>query len=287
VSTIAILGAGAIGAATGYRLAQRNRVRRIRLVDAQRNAAQGKALDIRQSGPIHGFDTDIDVAADPLSITGADAIVLADSIDEGEWIGDRGLALLQQLARAGTTAPIVFAGPAQFELIDAACTELKYEPSRLIGTASTALTSAVQSLAALELQLSAVELTVAGRPNGFVIGWSAAAAAGSLVTDMVPAHRLRALTSMLPRLWPPGPHAIGAATAVVVEALVFGSRRLHTATTIVDGLAGARGAAISLPMRLGRHRVLSYAMPSLSAQERTELMNGVQAALSLTHSPRR
>jgi hypothetical protein len=77
----------------------------------------------------------------------------------------------------------------------------------------------------------------------------------------------------LRRLWPPGPLAIAASTVPVIEGLVAGSRALHPALTILDGTLGARGRAVMLPLELGRGRVLSHILPSLSPQERTELMN--------------
>ena len=99
--------------------------------------------------------------------------------------------------------------------------------------------------------------------------------AGVLVTDRVPAHRLIAVSESLAGLWPPGPVAIAAATAPIVEALVSGSRRWHPAMTVVDGVLGARGRAVLLPLELGRGRVLAHVIPSLSPQERTELLNSV------------
>jgi hypothetical protein len=152
---------------------------------------------------------------------------------------------------------------------------LKVPADRLIGTASSAMVGAVQAVAGLELGLAAVELTVVGRPPALVIGWSAAAVDGSLVSEQIAAHRLLAISQMLPRLWPPQPYAIASATAPIVEALVAGSRKRHPALTLLDGQLGARGRAVMLPLGLGRGRVLSHVVPSLSPQERTEMVNGI------------
>ena len=124
----------------------------------------------------------------------------------------------------------------------------------------------------MELGLSSVELTVVGRPPRFVVGWSAASAAGSLIVDRVPAHRLLAISESLARFWPPGPCAIGSATAAIVEALIFGSRRMHPALTVGDHGLGAAGSAVMVPLELGRLRVLSHVVPSLSPQERTAVL---------------
>ena len=275
MSLVAILGAGPIGAATAERLARRGRVRAVRLIDTDRLVGAGKALDIRQSGPITGADTHVTAAEDPLAATGADVIVIADDVAQGEWTGDAGLALVQKLVRAGASAPIVFAAPSQTRLLEQTGRELGVPADRLAGSAASVVDSTVRGLAGLELGVSSVEVTVVGRPPRFVIGWSAAAVAGSLVVERVPAHRLLAISQSIERFWPPGPYAIGAATAAIVEGLTFGSRRFLPALTVGPHGVGPAGTAVMLPLELGRLRVLSHVVPSLTPQERTALINGL------------
>ena len=269
MSSVAIFGAGLIGAATAESLARRARVAGVRLVDADSPVAAGKALDILQAGPITGVDTRVSASADPLSATGASVIVIADTVKDGEWAGDGGLSLVDQLVRAGASAPIVFAGPSQTALLEASARDLKLPSHRLIGSASSAIVGTARSLAGMELGLASVELTVVGRPPRFVVGWSAASASGTLIIERVPAHRLLAISQSLSRFWPPGPYAIGAATAVIVEALIFGSRRMHPALTVGEHGLGPAGSAVMVPLQIGRLRVLSHVIPSLSPQERT------------------
>src|SRR5204862_1732287 len=116
----------------------------------------------------------------------------------------------------------------------------------------------------------AVQLTLAGRPPAFVIGWSTATVSGSPVTDRLPAHRLLAISQTVERLWPMGPYAIASATAVVVKALLEGSRQLIPALAMFDGELGLRRVAGILPLELGQGRILKRVTPVLSPQERTE-----------------
>jgi malate/lactate dehydrogenase len=127
----------------------------------------------------------------------------------------------------------------------------------------------VAALVSLEWNGSAseVNVTVAGRPPRFVVGWSSANAGGSPIESRVPAHRLLALSDSLARLWPPAPQAIAAATAPVIEALAFGSRKLHQAAVVLDGEFGVRNAAAMIPLELGHGRVKRRVMPSLSPLE--------------------
>jgi malate dehydrogenase len=278
MATVAILGAGPIGAAIAHKLAERGRVREIRFVDGTPAVASGKALDVMQSGPISHFDTRLVAMDSPLAATGADAIVVADDTASGEWQGDRGLARVQQLVRAGTTAPFVFAGPNQTWLMETAHAELKVPADRLIGTAASGLAGALRAIASVELGFTGAEFAVTGRPPAFVIGWSSATVGGALVTDRVPAHRLVAISQSIRKLWPPAAQAIAAPTAQIVEGLIIGSRKLHQAMTILDGEFGVRHVAAMLPLRLGHGRVLDRVPPSLSPQERTQLINELGSA---------
>lgn len=275
MSTVAILGAGPIGASLAHRLSQRQRIRALRLIDADGSAANGKALDIRQSGPVEHFDTIVHASDNVLDAVGAAVIVIADEVSGGEWEGERGLALVMQLTRAGAKAPIVFAGTRQVWLMEKCFTEVKVAADRLIGTAPSAMATAARAWAGLELGLGSVDVLVVGRPPRFVVGWTAATTAGALLSERIAPHRLLALSQSLGRLWPPGPLAIASATAPIVEALAMGSRKLHSALMLLDGVLGARARAVMLPLALGHGRVISHQMPSLSHQERTELMNAI------------
>lgn len=275
--TVAILGAGPIGASIAHTLARRARVRDVCLIDAAASVAAGKALDIKQSGPVEGYDTRVSGDGDALAAVGASVIVIADSHESGEWEGDRGLALVRQLVSAGATGPFVFAGPKQTWLMEAAAAELGIAADRILGTAAAALTGAVRGLVALETNGSGadVSLVVTGRPPAFVIAWSSATIGGALITDRVPAHRLLAISNQMKGLWPTGPYAIAAATAPIVEGLLSGTRAQVPAVTIVDRDLGVRNRAALLPVTLGNGRVLAQHKPTLSQQEHVDFMNAL------------
>ena len=99
MSFIAILGAGALGGTLAHRLAARGRVNEVRLIDEHPTIAQGKALDIQQSGAVEGFSTRSTSASAIEAAAGADAIVIADSSQgDVEHSGEGGLALVRRIA---------------------------------------------------------------------------------------------------------------------------------------------------------------------------------------------
>lgn len=274
---VAILGAGEIGAATAFALARRARVADVRLIDAAGTVAAGKALDMRQTGPVEGFDTRLSGHAGVLDAVGAAAIVIADAVETGEWHGDAGLALVKKLVAAGATAPLVFAGPRQTWLMEAAVRELGADRDRVVGTAASAVHAGVRALVALEVNGSAVDvqLPVVGRGPAFTIGWTSGTVAGTALASAMPAHRMLAVAELIRKMWPPKAQAIGAATAVVVEGLLMGARRQLYASTVLDGEFGERGVAAMLPLSLGHGRITARLTPSLSTQERVDLLNAL------------
>jgi len=272
---VALLGAGPIGASIAHRLSERGPARDILLIDDNAGVAQGKALDIMQAGPIEGSHARLTGGSDPLAAAGADVVVLADDTVKGVWAGDAGLQLIGQLMRAGTTAPFVFAGASQIPLMETAARELHVPGDRLIGTAASAIEPIVASLVNIELGRTGTVVCVTGRPPAVTVAWSAATIGGTLLTDLVPAHRLLAIAQSIARFWPPGPQATAAPTARVIEALLSGCRRSLSAMTILDGELGVRGRAGLLPLEIGNRRVLQRNVPSLSPQERTETITSL------------
>lgn len=274
---VAILGAGPTGAAVAQALTWRGRVRDVRLIDEAATVAAGKALDLRQTGPISGTDTRLSGLDDPLAAVGADAIVIADAHGDGPWTGDRGLALVRRLRAAGATAPLVFACPDQTWLVEAAVRELGMPADGVVGTAAAAIAGAARALVALEVNGSGVDVSLhaCGRPPACIIAWSSATIGGSAVADRVSAHRLRAIAAQVAVLWPPGPYAIAAATVPVVEGLLSGTRRDTPGVVVLGGEFGQRGVACLLPLALGNGRVQARGVPSLSPQERTAVLNSL------------
>jgi len=273
MARVAILGAGDLGGAIAQRLAERARVGAVCLIDEAAGVAAGKALDIRQSGPVLRSDVHVTAESDVLAAVGAAVIVLAGDVGGGEWTGARGLSLIEKLERAGSRSPLVFAGPGQAELMEACAAKLGVAANRMMGTAVGATVGAARALAGAEIDQSGVDVSIAlaGRPPSLVIGWSAARVGGTLLSERLPAHRMLAISSTIGRLWPPGPHAIASATAPVVEALVAGSRRQHQALAILEGEYGVRGIAAMLLLTLGHGRILDRREPTLSPRERVSV----------------
>jgi malate dehydrogenase len=271
---IAIIGGGPIAGALAHKLAARDRVREVRLIDDEVKVVQGKALDIRQSSPIENFSTAVTASADLSAASGADVVVLADPASgSGEHSGESALAIVRKLLAMGVTSPIVCAGATQREVIGMAVGELRVPAARIVGSAPFALESALRAMAGLALDGSGVEvsLRVMGvPPHGAVVAWEEASAFGQPLGSELPPHEIAALAARIPGLWPPGPYALGSAAARVVEAIVDGSRRRYSCFVSLG-----RGRVAAMPVELGPDGVRRVLEPLLTRQERTRLENAI------------
>lgn len=276
---IAIAGCGALGGALAHKLAGRDRVAEIRLIDPEGRIAQGKALDILQSSPVEQFSTRITSADAWTAAAGADVVVVADDGPSSQELsGESGLAILRQIADVAGSAPILFAGAAQRELMARTSVELKVPRRRLLGSAPLALESAMRAMAGVLLDGSGVDvmLRIVGvPPNAAVVAWEEAAAFGLPLSSQLAAHQIAMLNSKIRGLWPPGPYALASAASRVAEGLLGRSRRRFSCFVPLER-GPVRDSVVAMPVELGPEGVRRVLEPSLTRQEQTLLENAFE-----------
>jgi len=275
MATICIVGAGELGGSTAHALARGERVRRVLLIDEDGAIAAGKALDIQQSGAVEGFHTRVDGTNDLTRVAGGAVVVIADSGRASqEWSGEIGLSMIARLKGFIGTAPIVFAGASQSDLILSVGREAGLNRRRLIGAAPEGLAGAVRAIVALEARCSPSEVTLAvlgTPPSGFLVPWGEASIGGYSLERVLTQVQLRRLETRLARLWPPGPQTLGLAAAKIAEAMVTSSRRSMSVLTVLGGEFGVRDRAGVLPCMLTPSGIAHVRLPDLNTRERVQL----------------
>jgi malate dehydrogenase len=275
---LAIVGAGALGAAVAHLAARRNVVRAITLIEDSGRVAAGKALDIAQAAPVEGFATQIDGTTDLSRAAGAEVVIVADRSGPGEWQGEEALMLLKRLAQFAPDAVILCAGAQHRELIDRGVRELQIARGRLFGTAPDALAAGARALVALAVDGSAqdVAMAILGVPPAHtVIAWEDATISGSALTRSLDEPARRRLVARIPALWPPGPYALASVAVKALDAMAGRTRRTASCFVGPDLTSGVRTRTAALPVRLGPAGIVEYVVPSLSAGERVALDNAM------------
>jgi malate/lactate dehydrogenase len=267
---VAIFGAGDLGGALARALATAGVVGRVTLIDDAHQVAAGKALDIRQSGPIEASDTIVDAAADVDGADAADMLVLADRFGHGEWNGDAALQLVSRLA-VQCEAPIICAGAGQHEVMALAVDELQVAVHRLIGSAPTAASAIARTLAADAAGVSPTDVLVPvlGLPPGWVLAWGQATAAGAPLDGMAP-HVAARIEQALAGAWPAGPYSLASAAAAVVHAALMASRR-RLSCFVAAPFGGVRPVVFAQQVRLAPGGVAAVTIPDLTPRQRVTL----------------
>jgi len=273
--TVAILGAGDLGGALARTLASGGAVSRIVLIDDARAVAVGKALDIRQAGPIESYDTAIDGSDDLHEADGADVVVLADRYGQPESSGEAGLALVDRVVRMAS-GPLVFAGAGHHMLMTLAIKELKVATARLIGSAPVAAGAAARALMAPALDASPVDVTIPilGLPPAWVLVWDRACSAGAPV-DMPP-HAAARVEQVLAASWPPGAYSLASAASEVTRAILTGSRRRFCCFQATP-FGSIHPVVFAAPVTLGSSGIVTVVVPELTPRQRVGLESTVLA----------
>lgn len=277
MAIVAIVGAGNLGGSLAHKLASRDRVSQVQLIDTLGRIAAGKAADIQQASAVERFHTRVTAHETYDAAGDANVIVLAGPAEtpDGEWTEEAGLDVAGQVSRINRRAVIICAGASHRVLVKRAVSEHRISRCRLIGSAPSAFRSALQAIVAVEVGCSASEVSLAVMgipPHHVVVPWSEANVRGSEIGQLLDAPRLARLRDKVPRVWPPGPYALASATARVCEAIVDGAGlRSMPCFVVLDGELNTKGPSAAAMVELGATGVTRILEPSLSVQERVQL----------------
>jgi malate dehydrogenase len=276
--SVTILGAGDLAATLARRLAEKELARRVVLVDAEDGRARGKALDIAQSGPVEGFDVSVEGAPRLDAAGAADVLVVADSpaLEEASLSRARALELAGSLVPAVGTGALVVAGAQAAGLVEAAVAR-GLARERVLGSAPVAFAAALRRRLATELQVEprAVGGVVLGLPPSLAVAPVGSALVGGLPVERLSAVALkRSLAALSSRS--PGPVALAAAAARVVEALAGSRPSVLPVFAALDGEYGHRGVALAVPACLAAGRVASLLEVDLQPVERVAFDNAAE-----------
>jgi malate dehydrogenase len=258
MQTVAILGAGELGATLARRLAEAEVARRVVLVDADVGRAQGKALDLLQAGPVEDFDTRIAGCAALAEAGAADVIAVADPAGLPE-LGPGtppSPSFVKELVAAAGEAALVIAGADPVAYVAAVC-RAGLPRHRVIGSAPVAAAAALRRRLASELDApaSGVAVTVLGRPpDRYLLPRGTATLGGVPIERLSPVAERRALEGLRSRRL--GPVSLAAGALAVIRALA-GESTVLPVVALLDGELGHRKAALAVPARLGRGRLQS------------------------------
>jgi malate dehydrogenase len=288
---VTVVGAGNVGATLVQRLAERDYAD-IVMVDIIEGLPQGKALDLRETGPILGYDSHVIGTNAYRDTAGSDVCVITSGLPRKPGMSRDDLVetnmkivreVTQKLAKASPkTILIVVSNP-----LDAMChvalKASRFPRERVIGMAGVLDTARFRSFIAEELKVSVKDVeayVLGGHGDSMVPLVRYTSVAGVPVEKLIEKQRLNEIVQRtrdggaeVVALLKSGSayYAPSAAVAEMVDSIILDKKRILPCAAHLKGEYGYQGLYIGVPCKLGAKGLEEIVEIELSATERRAL----------------
>jgi malate dehydrogenase len=300
---ITIIGAGNVGATTAHWCAAAE-LGDIVLLDIPQteDMPKGKALDLRQSSPIMGFDSHIIGTTDYKDTHGSDVVVITAGIPRKPGMSRDDLlstnakimtSVCEQIRSTSQHAVVIVVSNPLDAMVQRAQQVTGFEPSRVIGQAGVLDTARYRTFLAMELGVSVEDiaaLLMGGHGDTMVPIPSCTSVGGIPVLQLIKPERLDEIIKRtanggaeIVSLLKTGSayYAPAAATTQMVEAIVRDKKRLIPCAAYCDKEYGVGGYYVGVPIILGASGVERIIELDLSATERVAFDKSVDSVKQL------
>jgi malate dehydrogenase len=296
-----VVGAGHVGATVAQYAVERE-LGDVVLVDILEGIPQGKALDLAQAGPVHGYDSvlagsngyDDTADSDVVVITAGMARKPGMTRDDllfknAEIVG----AVVDQVASRSRNAILILVTNPLDAMVQLAWKRSGFPPQRVIGMAGALDSARFRAFIARELEVSVENVTafvLGGHGDTMVPLPRYSTVAGIPITDLLPADRIEALVARtanggaeIVALLKSGSayYAPGAATVEMIEAILKDKKKILPCAAYLDGPYGVKGVYVGVPVKLGRAGVEKIIEIKLTAGENAAFQKSVGAVREL------
>lgn len=285
---VTVIGAGNVGATVAECVARKDMVQEVVLVDIVEGMPQGKALDMTESGPIHGFDTRVVGSNGYEATAGSEICVITAGLARKPGMSRDDLLAKNAQIVGSVTEQFVAHNPDAILIIVSnpldVMTYVAYMTSgfpsrRVMGMAGVLDTARYRAFLSLELGVSVKDiqaLLMGGHGDTMVPLPTYTTVGGIPVTQLIDRETLDAIVQrtkmgggeivklMGTSAW----YAPGAGAAEMVEAIVKDSGRVLPCAVWLNGEYGLDGMFMGAPARLGANGVEEIIEVELSADER-------------------
>lgn len=298
---VTVVGAGNVGGTTAQRLAERNYADVV-LVDIVEGLPQGKALDILESGPILGYDSDVIGANDYEVTAGSDVVVITSGSPRKPGMSRDDLLKTNQNIVGSVTEEVVKRSPETILVVvanplDAMC-HVAMETSgfpreRVIGMAGILDTARYRTFIAQELEVSVRDvfaLVLGGHGDTMVPLPSMATVGGVAITELLPEDRVEAIVQ---RTRQGGAEIVGllksgsafyapsAAVLEMIDAILLDQKRVLPCATYLQGEYGIDDLFVGVPVKLGAAGIEEVVELDLQQSELVELQTSAGSVREL------
>ena len=298
---ITVVGAGNVGATCAQRLAERGYAD-IVLVDIIEGMPQGKALDILESGPVVGFDSNVIGTNSYADTAGSDIAIITSGVPRKPGMSRDDLVLTNMKIVKGVTEELVKASPNCIIIVVAnpldAMAQLAFKVSgfprnRVMGMSGILDTARFRTFLAQELGVSVEDVAayVLGGHGDTMIPLTRMATVGGVpVTEVLPEETISKIVERTVKgggeivaLLKTGSafYAPSAGVVQMVDAIVLDKQKILPCAAYLDGEYGINGVFVGVPAKLGKNGMEQIIEIKLMPEEEAALKKSVDAVREL------
>ena len=299
---VTVVGAGNVGASVAQYIVERG-LADVVLTDVVEGLPQGKALDLLQAGPVHGYDCQLTGANDYAQTAGSDILVVTAGLARKPGMSRDDLlfknaeivgGIVQDLVRRSPEAILIVVTNPLDAMVQLAFRKSGFPKQRVIGMAGILDSARFRTFIARELDVSVENVTafvLGGHGDTMVPLPRYSTVAGIPITDLLPKDRIEALVTRtanggaeIVSLLKTGSafYAPGASVVEMVEAILKDKKKILPCAAYLEGEYGIRGLYIGVPVKLGRRGIEQIVEISLTPDENTALQRSASAVKELT-----
>ncbi len=298
---ITVVGAGNVGASVAQYAVEKE-LGDVVLVDVVEGIPQGKALDLLEAGPVHGYDSLLTGSNTYDETANSDIVVITAGLarkpgmtrddllfKNAEIVGS---VVDQVVARSRNAILILVTNPLD-AMVQLAWKKSGFPAERVIGMAGVLDSARFRTFIARELDVSVENV------NAFVLGGHGdsmvplprySTVAGIPITDLLPPDRIQALVTrtanggaeIVNYLKTGSAYYAPAASAVeMVEAILKDKKKILPCAAYLNGQYGVHGLYVGVPVKLGRRGVEQVIEIKLTADEQAAFQRSVGAVREL------
>jgi malate dehydrogenase len=301
LATVAVVGAGNVGATAAQRLAEKNLARTVVMIDVVEGVPQGKALDQWQSGPVEGFDARVIGTNGYEAAEGADLFVVTAGIARKPGMSRDDLvktnagivrSVARDIARVAPKAIVVVVSNPLDVMCYVAMRETRFPRERIIGMAGVLDTARYRMFLAEAAGISVEDIqamVLGGHGDTMVPLVSYTTVSGIPISQLIDPASLKAIVDrtrnggaeIVAHLKTGSAYYAPSAAAVqMVEAIALDKKRILPCSAWLQGEFGLRDVFCGVPCKLGRTGIEKILEITLTDAERAELHKSAEAVRS-------
>ncbi len=296
LETIAVVGAGNVGATLAQRIAEAELSRTVALIDIAEGIPQGKALDMLEAGPVYGYDTNIIGSNDYNVAKDADIFVVTAGMPRKPGMSRDDLldvnakimhSVCDNIKRVAPNSKIIVVSNPLDVMCHAALEASGFPHERVFGMAGVLDTARFRTFIAEALDVSVEQV------NAFVLGGHGdtmvplvryTTIAGIPLADLMPADKIEAIVD---RARKGGAEIVGylkngsafyapsASVVEMIESIVKDKKKILPCAVYLTGQYGVNNLYVGVPVKLGKNGIEEIVEIKLTDAERQQLQISV------------